>query len=447
MISSQFVRIWRMGINMSKLIVLSADAMITEDLEVLEHLPNYRRFIAGGSLIRNVKSVYPTITYPCHTTMRTGVYPDKHGIIRNDIFDPGAKNRPWQWFNSAINPNVTDIFTAAKTKGLTTAAVFWPVTGNHPNIDYLIDEYWTQDDSDTIESAFRRSGSVGKTLDIVRRNAPLLEGMERKHPFADEFIIKCSCDIITELKPDLLMIHPANVDSYRHRFGVHHQNIRQGILETDFWIGELMRATMIAGTYEQTNFALVSDHGQIDIKRIINPNIIFARDALLQTDDNGDIISWNAVCVSGGASAWIYLKNPHDSVLYEKVYNILCGMRDDGVYGISKIFTAEEVAESEHLRENFSFVIETDGYSAFGEAASGSIATSIDTSDYRTSKGTHGHLPSYGPQVILAAKGPDFRENVVLGHGRLVDEAPTFAKVLGIDLPNTDGECIDEILK
>ena len=432
---------------MSRLIVMSADALVSEDMALLETLPNYRRFLAGGSLIRRVRSVYPTITYPCHTTMISGVYPDRHGIIRNDILAPGMKTRPWLWFHDAVKPETPDLFKAAKAKGLTTAAVFWPVTGNHPHIDYLIDEYWTQSKEDTIPQAFARSGSKGAALEIVTKNAPLLHGQERKHPYADEFIIRCACDIITEYKPDLLMIHPANIDDYRHQYGVFHENIKQGILETDFYIGELCRAAMIAGVLDETNFALVSDHGQIDIKRVVHPNAMLARNGLIATDKDGNISGWDAVCVSGGTSACVYLKDPDNKVLYENVYRLLCELRDDGIYGIGKVFTAAEATVNEHLCEDFAFVLEGDGYTGFGENASGPVATPIDRSDYRTSAGSHGHLPTYGPQPVFAAKGPDFRDCVTMEEGRLIDEAPTFAAVLGLNLPGTDGRAVGEIIK
>lgn len=126
---------------MKKLIVMSADALVWEDMEYLSSLPNFQKYLAGGAGIRQVRSVYPTITYPCHATMSTGVYPDKHGVTGNLEFHPGqAENLPWLW-DYKYNLWKTDIFTEAKKAGYRTAAVFWPVTGNHPAIDYLIDEY------------------------------------------------------------------------------------------------------------------------------------------------------------------------------------------------------------------------------------------------------------------------------------------------------------------
>ena len=78
-----------------KMIVLSADALVHEDMEELSAMPNFRKYLAGGAAIKRVKSIYPTITYPCHTTMATGCFPDRHGI-------PGNLKSPRQYLRSPI---------------------------------------------------------------------------------------------------------------------------------------------------------------------------------------------------------------------------------------------------------------------------------------------------------------------------------------------------------
>ena len=157
---------------MSKVIVMSADALVSDDLVRLKEMPNYKKYLAGGSEITQVQSIYPTITYPCHTTMITGVYPDKHGIVNNTTPAPGQKSAPWQFFRSAAKGS--NLFEAAKDHGLTTASVFWPVTGKDAAIDYLIDEYWPQQ-GESSEQCFRDSGSSEEVIEkIIRPNLKLL---------------------------------------------------------------------------------------------------------------------------------------------------------------------------------------------------------------------------------------------------------------------------------
>ena len=222
-----------------RLVVMSVDAMVTEDVDKLREMPNFHRYMTGAAEIKRVRAVYPTITYPEHTSIATGVYPDRHGGIASSPPLFGWKGPiPWLCFHDAVK--VLYIFTAAKKRGLSTAAVFWPVTGNHPDIDWLIDEYWTQGEGDTLREAFKRSGSTPEVLEIVDKYAPIM--VERRHPQADDFVVSCTCDIIERFKPELLMIHPANIDGYRHSYGLWGAEVDRGIAEADGWIGQLVRS-------------------------------------------------------------------------------------------------------------------------------------------------------------------------------------------------------------
>ena len=115
------------------------DAMVTEDLDYLREKPNFLKLFSHSASVGQVCTIYPSLTYPSHTSVITGCRPGKHGVIDNNAVK--TKGDPdGDWFIHADKIRTDDIFKAAKRKGLTTAAVFWPVTGDHPDIDYLIDE-------------------------------------------------------------------------------------------------------------------------------------------------------------------------------------------------------------------------------------------------------------------------------------------------------------------
>ena len=78
-----------------KLYVLSIDSMITEDIEFMKTLPTMSSILDGAAVVSNITSVYPTLTYTIHTTMMTGVYPDRHHIINNETFVPEMEHAPW----------------------------------------------------------------------------------------------------------------------------------------------------------------------------------------------------------------------------------------------------------------------------------------------------------------------------------------------------------------
>ncbi len=129
-----------------KLIVISMDALIYEDLEYLYKKPSFKFMLDNGSLVKRVKSIYPTLTYPCHSTMSTGCYPEKHGITKN-VYNETVLSPTWMFEHK--NVLCEDIFDVCKKAGLTTAAVGWPVTGNHENIDYLVCECWPESGAPT----------------------------------------------------------------------------------------------------------------------------------------------------------------------------------------------------------------------------------------------------------------------------------------------------------
>ncbi|MBQ7840170.1 MAG: alkaline phosphatase family protein [Lachnospiraceae bacterium] len=427
-----------------KLIVMSADALTYEDVEYMRTLPNYKKYLEGGSRVKKVRSIYPTITYPCHTTMCTGVWPDKHGVLGNLELRPGAEYVPWKWYHESVRWG-EDIFKAAKRAGLTTAAIFWPVTGRHPDIDYLINECWPEPGENDIREVFRRSGSSEEMLDIIEAQ---MQGITiRTHPQTDDFLMRCAREIILKYQPDLLMIHPANVDDYRHRFGLFNDQVTKGVEETDRFIGELMGAVEEAGLADCTNFVLTSDHGMLDIKRVVNPNVLLADAGFVEVDEQGKIKDWKAYCQSGGTQALVYLKDDADRKTYDEVFHLLTSLAEEGIYGFDRVFTREEISKQQHLDGTFSFVLETDGYTSFGSSLVRPLVVSFNTADYRYGKATHGHLPDRGPQPVFSAKGPGFEKNVTIETADLVDEAPTYAKLLGLDLRGADGRALTELLK
>ena len=159
---------------MGKLLVISSDAMVGEDLEYFKTLPNYKKYLSGGAEITNISSIYPSVTFPAHVTMMTGLYPDRHGVFSNMQMLPGSDPTPWQWGYERIHG--TDIFRVAKAAGKTTAAVFWPVTAQNPAIDYHIADYWTQGDGETNEKRLQEREPVKKYLKSFGKMSIYLRG-------------------------------------------------------------------------------------------------------------------------------------------------------------------------------------------------------------------------------------------------------------------------------
>lgn len=424
-------------------IVVSNDAMVFEDLATLKRLPCFSKIWPEMAQAERVRSIYPSLTYPCHTTMATGVFPDRHGIVNNETPVMGERSSDWHWFHKDVK--APDVFDLAKAAGLTTAAVFWPVTGDHPHIDYLVNEYWPQSEKETMAECFANSGSTEEVIQkVVLPN--LDRQVNRTHPFCDDFIYSCANKMIEEFRPNLLMIHPANIDAYRHKTGLYSDLVTHGLHEVDSWVERLILATKNAGIYEDTDFVFVSDHGQLNIVRSVAMNAILADRGLVRVDETGRLTDYIAFSKSSGLSAQVYLKNPEDSEAYEKTYQVLKQLCNEGIYGISRVYTAEEAEKEEHLRGGFSFVLESDGCSSFSNEWNRPYVRGLDVTDYRFGHATHGHHPDKGPQPTFFAFGPDFKAGSVLPKANLTDIAPTVAKVLGLSFADADGRVLTELL-
>ena len=133
------------------LVVISIDGLrpdyVTQADAHGAKLPNLRRFMKLGAYADGVQGVVPTVTYPSHTTLMTGVWPLKHGIYANTTFDPLQKNfQGWYWYAEDIK--VPTLWDAAAKAGRTTASIQWPVTvgaHTHPMTRSFCEPYRLRD--------------------------------------------------------------------------------------------------------------------------------------------------------------------------------------------------------------------------------------------------------------------------------------------------------------
>ncbi len=427
----------------NKLIVISVDALVFEDIEYLKTKPNFQFIIENGSMVERIHSIYPSLTYPCHTTMATGCYPDKHEVVNNYCFE--LKKAP-SWMFGHENVKCEDILDRCKLAGLKTASVSWPVSGNHQSVDYLVNECWPEKiwDENNFEDVLIKNGTSKCLFDeIVKKHLPMR--ILRRHPQTAYFSTNVAADIIRKHTPDILTLHIANIDHYRHKSGVFSDLVTKGLDEVDDMLSILMDATKEAGVFEKTNFVITSDHGQINKTRHINLNCLFATNGLIETNAEGEITDWTAWCNSSGMSAQIYLKNPNDEKIHNAVYNLLKEKCEEGLWGISAVYTREEFKKM-HLDGKFSFMVETDGYTAFKNDWKVPVVN-LPLADCGCVGAEHGFHPDKGPRPPFIAYGPDILKGVVLPEAELVDGAPTYAKIMGIELPYADGKPLTKLLK
>lgn len=432
-----------------KLFVLSMDAMVREDIAYLETKPNFKKIMEKRAEVDQVLTVYPASTYPAHTTLMTGCYPGKHGVFANFQLKPFQDGIP-HWPTNSSWIYAEDLFAAAKRAGCTTASVFWPITANNPNVDYVINEYffYYPDESNRVDEVFAAQGANEAARRAIRENMHLFPKVNGgSNPLAerfDGFLMGCTCSLIRNEQPDVLLVHNCILDTFRHKCGVFGELVAMGLDRTDEWLGDVIAAMEDAGVYEDTNFIILSDHGQMDISRQIHLNMLFREVGLLEVAPDGRIYNWRAYSQANGFSTTVYLADNTNKKLYDLVFAYLQQLQACGTYGIRKVYTKEELLTQYGQAGPYSFMVESeDGY---GFSDSWTAAHPVVPLANGGVRGDHGHTPERGPQPIFMAHGPAFREGARLSHARLVDIAPTLAAALGQTLADADGRVMNELL-
>jgi len=432
-----------------KLFVLSMDAMVREDIAYLETKPNFKKIMEKRAEVDKVLTVYPASTYPAHTTLMTGCYPGKHGIFANfqlKTFNDGISH----WATNSSWVYAEDIFAAAKRAGCTTASVYWPITANNPNVDYIINEYFFYylDESNRVEEVFAQQGANEATLKAVRENMHLFPIAEDgNNPSAegfDVFLMGCTCSLIRNEQPDVMLVHNCILDTFRHNSGVFGDKLTEGLDRTDEWLGDVIAAMEDAGVYEDTNFIILSDHGQMDVHNYVHLNVLFREAGLLEVAPDGGVYNWKAYSQSNGFSTTVHLVDNTNKKLYNEVYAYLLQLQESGMYGIRKIYTKDELLEQYGQCGPYSFMVEAEDGCSF--ANSWTAEHPIVPIANGKVHGNHGHTPERGPQPVFMAHGPDFKEGAKIDRAKLVDVAPTLAAVLGQTLADADGRVMKELL-
>lgn len=264
------------------------------------HIPHLMRMKSEGSFAEAVEGVYPTVTYPSHTTIVTGQMPAAHGIYTNLSSREAGKNEgDWFWFASAIK--VPTLWDEARQAHLTTGSVFWPVSAGAA-IVWDFPEIWDPAKGEVGDplyvAKFATPGLLLQAL-MVLGPPPAGEDNDLTRTHLAEFLVK-------EHRPNLLLIHLDTLDSVEHQRGPDTSEAVATLERIDMRIGEIVDAVREAGLENSTDFFVVSDHGFMSVSRTIRPNILLAKAGLLTVDNLGRVTGGKLATVSNGGSMFIY---------------------------------------------------------------------------------------------------------------------------------------------
>ena len=417
------------------LVMISVDGMRPDYITAADahgaKVPNLRRFLKEGTYAEGVVGVVPTVTYPSHTTLVTGVWPAKHGILANATFDPLRQNQEgWYWYTEDIRvPTLWDVAAAA---GRTTASIQWPVTvGAH--ITWNIPEHWranTPDDAKLLRALSTRGllEEAGAELGEFR------DGSDTSAK-GDEILGRYTEWILEKKRPSLLTLHLSSLDHIQHQTGPFSPEDIAVLESIDATIGRI-RATAEKLAPRQAYIAVVSDHGFVRTDAQLNLFPLFIEAKLVTVNDKGKITDWKAIPWPTGGSAAIVLKDPGDSATLSQVRELLAKVASDPANGVDRILEAEELHKGGGYPTASFFVGLKSGWRT-GSALEGPVLSKTKVG------GAHGAMPDLPDlHASFFLIGPGVPVGKSLGTIDMRDVAPTLAHEVGLALPTADGKIL-----
>ena len=193
--------------------------------------PNIAALAAQGVRTQAMRPAFPSVTFPNHYTLVTGLYPDHHGVVNNTMEDPAipgpaftvANSRDERWWDEA-----TPIWITAQRQGLRTATMFWP--GSDVPIHGTLPDRFVPFD---------------KTITPDRRTDTVLGWL----------------DLPPEQRPQFVTLYFDQVDGAGHASGPDSDAVNKALQLVDGAIGRLVDGLRQRGLFDHANLILVADHG------------------------------------------------------------------------------------------------------------------------------------------------------------------------------------------
>ena len=383
-------------------------------------IPTLRRLMREGATAR-MTSINPTVTWPVHTSMVTGVHADEHGLLANgSILSTGS------WPPVKVEPmldkekmvRVPTIYDAAFRAGLATAQIDWVAINNAPTITFPFSEW-----ASTTGPVEREM--IGKG---VIRAADVENFSKSNILFRDQIWTTAAVYLIREHKPNLLLLHLLTLDTVSHGAGPASLPATTAIAFLDSCVERVVEAIRGAGVGDRTTLIVVSDHGFKGYTRQIRPAVALAAAGLAD----------KVYVLPEGGSAYVYLDKSRAAELVPKTIQALAG-----VEGIDRIithdgFAALGLAQPDRDPQMYQLLLTAKSGYVFSGATGGPVTAATPQQ-----AGGHGYLAS-DPEmdVIFIATGRSVRVGANLGRISVIDVAPTIANLLGVPLPTAKGKPI-----
>lgn len=423
------VAVWAQPSPSAPVLLISIDGLRPGDVLEAEQrglkVPNLRRFVNEGAYATGVTGNLPTVTYPSHTTLITGVAPSRHGIFSNTTFDPKQINYGgWYWFAEDLKAQT--LWDAAHKAGRTTGNVHWPVSVGVKSLTYNLPQIWRSGHAD--DRKMLKALSTDGLYDALERDCGAYADGIDESVEGDETRASFAVQMIETKKPEFMTVYLAGLDHEEHASGPGSAASNAVLERLDAVVGRLVAAEMAA--HPGAVVSVVSDHGFAATDTDINLFRPFMDAGLITVGADGKVASWDAMPWPSGGSIAVVLARPDDAALTAKVGTLLAALVADPQARIAHVADRAEIAKMGGNPQASFFVDLKPGALAGGFAADAPLAKPSRT------KGMHGYFPALREmRSTFLIMGGGVAKGRNLGEIDMRAIAPTLAQKIGVNLP------------
>ncbi len=393
-------------------------------------IPNLRKLAAEGVVAAGMKVSNPSVTWPNHTTLVTGVSPVKHSVLYNGLMVPekNGELRRVPETDKADLVAVPTVYDFLHKKGFTTAAVNWPCTRNTATLDDNFPDVPNMIHYSTPQLV--RELVAAKIL-VDSSDATFADkGGKRDDVWTD-----AACYVLRTRRPNFFLLHLLIVDGTQHRFGPQSPEGYEALGNADQHIGQIFETLEKSGLRETTSVFIVADHGFEHVTKNIVPSVILRKAGLAS----------RVQMISEGGTAMLYLHSRETKNEDQKKVIALFKNHE----GIEQILEPKDFAKHgypspEKNPQMADLVLAAKPGYGFSSLTAGNESIVPTRSG---GSGSHGYL-STNPKMnaLFIAVGRGIQKGKRIGVVENIDVAPTAAFLLGEKFPGADGRVLREIL-
>lgn len=407
-------------------------------------IPTIRALAAKGAVAEGMKVSNPSVTWPNHTTLVTGVQPEKHSVFFNGVLVRPGTGEPVH-----VDPKrdksdlvqVPAIYDHLHQRGYRTAAINWPCTRNSGTLHHDFPDVPDQI-THTTPQLREELIAAGILRDATDRSFTSQSAASR-----DQIWTAAAVHVIKKHKPNFLLVHMLITDSIHHKYGAQSPAGYTAVALADAQLAAILRALEEAGIAERTTVFVVSDHGFERALKLVQPNVLFRKAGLLEIDSGNRITKARAQIISEGGIAMVYLTDAQNRKRDTEQVRALMETQE----GIREIIGPAGFAElglpdpQTNPQMADLILVAQQGY-AFGSIANGDEhVTEVTLAS--GNQGHHGYIAS-NPKMnaVFVAAGRGIKRGAKPGVIENTKVAPTIAKLLGQNFPSADSPVLSGIL-